>query len=195
MGETIYWSTLPDLKPVIQALDCPPETLMILESIPQAFLSPQERQEGLRFEKFNPGEDFNLWARGRIFHPQFELRWEREGEVFKVVYMGSKNLAELGFQEEKDLDLSHSSLVDYYLWGRKVEDEDLKKIGQPEGGTSAASQGLFVESQIPRLLYYPIEGKSRQKKKFRIRLKVKEYLDPDTAKQIYYRFVGLEEEL
>ena len=186
MTEHIYWCRTKDLNSIVQSLNCPPESLMMLERVPTTFLQESQRENGTCLRKYDAGENFDAWERGRIFHDDFELRWEKENGQFAVVYIG-KEISLPTFTEESAANFSEMQpeIVDYYLWGEKVTTDNLKLIGQPE------TANLFLELQIPRLLRYPV---SNRNKKFRVKLSVRHYLNPGTGVLKFYRFLHLEEE-
>ena len=180
MTEQICWGTTGELLPIVEALDYLTESLMMLERVPSAFLPDAERENGICLRKYDISEKFDNWERGRIFHNNFELRWERQEDAFAVVYIGepkrlpridNKLLSE--FQDES-----------YYLWGEKMTADTLKRINQRE------TVNLFLELQIPRLLSYPV---SNGNEKFRVKLSARHYLNPETSALEFYRFRQLEE--
>ena len=182
MTEHICWGTAANLLPIVQALDCPSESLMILERMPCAFLSDDEREKGICLRKYDASENFEDWEHGRIFHNDFELRWEKQGEAFVVVYIGEPKV--LPMSDTKLLSDFETQDDDYYLWGQKMTADDLKRIEQPE------TANLFLELQIPRLLRYPV---SNRNEKFRVKLSARHYLNPETRALEFYRFRHLEE--
>ncbi len=182
MTDQICWGTAENLLPIVQALDCPPELLMILERVPNVFLSDDEKKIGICLQKYDASENLEAWERGRIFHRNFELRWEKQGSVFVIGYIGEptelpmphiKSLSEFDIQDET-----------YYLWGERMSADNLKAIDQPE------ATNLFLELQIPRLLFYPV---SNQGGKSRVKISVRHYLNSETGALEFYRFRHLEE--
>ena len=184
MTEHIYWHRAETLNSIVQSLNCPAESLMMLERLPTTFLDDADRENGICLRKFDTDENFDAWERGRIFHEDFELHWEKESGEFTVVYIG-KQIDLPTFTEEVREEME-SQVVDYYLWGEKVMKDQLRLIGQPE------TENLFLELQIPRLLRYPVPN---QDKKTRIKLSVRHYLNAETGTLEFYRFLDLEEEL
>src|ERR1051326_3300021 len=81
-----------DLAGLIAACEFPPETLMLLERLPAHVLeTPKEREQLLLFERFDPKKaDVREYTSGRIFYEESELRWEKQGDLFSVVYLGSE---------------------------------------------------------------------------------------------------------
>ena len=182
MTEQMYWETSENLLPVVQSLNCTSESLMIFERVPRTFLSDDEGQDGICLRKYDPSENFEAWERGRIFHNNFELRWENQGEIFVIVYIGVR----------KKLPMSHTKFLSefevhdesYYLWGERMTADARKLLDQP------VKTNLFLELQIPRLLHYPV---SNQDKKSRVKLSVRHYLNLETGTLEFYRFRHLEE--
>jgi hypothetical protein len=182
MSEAIYQACLDSLTEVIAALPVTGETFMLLERVPTNWLNDKERAEGLRLEHFDVATDFDGWERGRIFDLAFELRWERVGNAFQVVYCGEE-LTLPGFAKVEEINLATLTTISrfYFLWGERVKEEDLLVIGQSSGTL------VFLELQVPRLLHYPVSPQAK-----RVKLKVLEYQDV-TGALVYYRFCGLEE--
>jgi hypothetical protein len=158
---------------------------MYLERVPDRWLTDEERRDGLRLEEFAPEADLNVWERGRIFCADFELRWEWLDGAFQAVYVGSPT--ELpGFTPTDDLNLDDTTPREqsYMLWGNRVPDDQLETVGVE----LSKGQPTFIEFQVPRVLHYPVSERAQ-----RVRLRVREYVDPGSGARCYYRFLGLEE--
>ena len=182
MTEHICWGTTENLLPIVQALGCPPASLMMLERVPSSFLSDEEREKGICLRQYKASENFEVWEQGRIFHADFELRWEKQDSAFAVVYIGEpKELPMLDTRPFSDYEIHDDS---YYLWGGKMTADTLESIGQPK------TADLFLELQIPRLLHYPV---SERNEKFRVKLSARHYLNSETGALEFYRFRHLEE--
>jgi hypothetical protein len=158
---------------------------MYLERVPELWLSGDEAAAGVRFEAYDSGVQFGDWERGRVFCPDYELRWEKLDGAYQAVLVGNApSLNGFVVATEVDLDRASAQTHGYLLWGQRVEDEKLSLIGvehTPNGQ-------VYLELRIPRILRYPVSDKSRQ-----VRLRVREYIDPKSGDLLYYRFVGLEE--
>ena len=182
MTEQLGWGTTANLLPIVKELDCPPESLMMLERLPITFLSDDEQDKGICLREYDASENFEAWEHGRIFHNDFELRWEKQDKVFGVVYIGQpKSLSMLDTKSLSDFEPQDDS---YYLWGEKMTADTLKLIGQPEAAN------LFLELQIPRLLCYPVSDNGNEK--FRVKLSARHYLNSETGVLEFYRFLHLE---
>lgn len=184
-SECIQWARLEDLNPVVAALDFPAASYVYLERVPDCWLSENERQNGLRLERFEAGTDFNGWERGRLFCEAFELCWERLDGAFQTVYVGPRaNLP--GFSPAEDVDLGATDCLErgMLLWGTPVPADEMAAIGAREVEDLPA----FLDFQIPRLLRYPVSSGTK-----RVRLLVREYRDRESHRRVYYRFKGLEE--
>jgi len=182
MTEQLCWGKTAHLLSIVQALDCPLEALMMLERVPSSFVSEAEQEKGICLRKYDASENFEAWERGRIFHNDFELRWEKQDGPFVAVYIGKpKTLPMLDAKLLSDFETQDES---YYLWGEKMTTADLKRIKQPE------TANLFLELQIPRLLSYPV---SNRNEKFRVKLSARHYLNSETGTLEFYRFQHLEE--
>jgi hypothetical protein len=185
MTDVIQWARIETLETAIAALEPLDACYMYLERVPDEWLTGEDRRDGLRLEKFDPDEDFDRWERGRIFCADFELRWERLDGAFQAVYVGAP--AELpGFAPSADLNLDDKTLEErsYMLWGNRVPDDQLETVGTEE----REGQPAFIEFQVPRVFYYPASDQAQ-----RVRLQVREYVEPDSGARCYYRFLGLEE--
>lgn len=182
MAEQICWGTSENLLPIVHALDCLPESLMMLERVPNVFLSDDEQKRGICLQAYDTNENFEAWERGRIFHNKFELRWEKQGSVFVSVYIGEPT--ELPMPHTESLSDFETQDETYYLWGERVSADNLKAIGQPE------ATNLFLELQIPRLLPYPVPNGSE---KSRVKISARHYLNSETGDLEFYRFRHLEE--
>ena len=95
MTEQLCWGTTGDLIKIVSALTYPPETLMMLEHVPTTFLPDGERKNSICLRKYNPDENLEAWERGRIFHNDFELRWEKHNADFVIVYIGEPKILTL----------------------------------------------------------------------------------------------------
>ena len=182
MTEQICWGAIEELCPIVQALDCLTEALVMLERVPSTFLSDDEQDEGICLRKYDAGENFEAWEQGRIFHNNFELRWEKHDGVFIAVYIGKlKALPMPHVKPLSDFEVQDDS---YYLWGKKITVDTLKLINQSE------TANLFLELQIPRLLCYPV---SNRNERFHVKLSARHYMNPETGALEFYRFRQLEE--
>lgn len=182
MTEQICWGTTEELLPIVQALGCLTESLLMLERVPSAFLSDDERQRGICLRKFDAEEKLEVWEQGRIFHKDFELRWEKHDGVFVAVYIGKLKVLPMPHTKPlSDFEVQDDS---YYLWGEKMTADTLTLIDQSE------TANLFLELQIPRLLRYPV---SNRNERFRVKLSARHYMNPDTGTLEFYRFRQLEE--
>lgn len=81
-------------------------------------------------------------------------------------------------------ELDACSAIDrkYYLFGKRLDANFLKDIGQP------AQAGDFAEARIPRLLRYPIVTE-----KERVQLVACEYSDRESGAGVAFRFKKLVE--
>ena len=124
------------------------KTLMVLERVPDVWLTESEREDGLCFESYNAEMNFNQWERGRLFGKEFELRWEKEGGVCQGVYCGAPvNLPGFTREEIVQPETLTLHLCTYDLWGSRVRSKDLELLGGTitcdECGDCAAAQPQF----------------------------------------------------
>ncbi len=174
MDDVIYTGQITDLNPLVSKITWESGALMILECFQNRWLDKEERENVIRFERFDSGQDFNFFQTGRIFDPEKELFWSwLDKKIFHAIYSGKKaDLPELHTDEGKWERLENK----YMLWGRKYK-----------------KKPVFLELQIPRLLRYPFS--CREDKRQRLALKVIEYQDKLTCQTQHCRFLGLEEVL
>lgn len=185
MSDIIQWAHTADLSPVVAALTWSDPGYMYLERVPYAWLTEAEIENGLRLEKLDPTEDWNTWERGRLFCADFELRWEKLDGVFQAVYVGLPTDLP-GFVPADDMSLDDKTVEihSYWMWGNRVPDDKLATVGAER----RPDQNVFIEFVVPRLLYYPVSDAAQQ-----VKLRVCQYIDPESGALAYYRFCGLEE--
>jgi hypothetical protein len=184
MEEMLYAGPVDDITALIAACKFTSDALFLAEILPpHVVVSAKERQDLLCFAYFDAEIPFAKYTSGRIFHQDFELRWQKnEGET-DAVYLGTKRDIPL---LKKDLKLKKSDKPKYYyLFGERLKPGDLDKIGVPAEERDFA----FAEVRIPRLLLYrPAPQNAR-----RVRLVVREYLDEETSEVKLFRFESLKE--
>src|SRR6266700_892816 len=131
MSDILYskqHATTDELAGLIATCDFSSEALMLLERLPARVLDkPGEREQLLLFEHFNLKANFREYTSGRVFCEESELRWEKQGELFSVVYLGSAaNSATLQRHELQDRtkvveQLDSISKPNYYaLFGERL---------------------------------------------------------------------------
>lgn len=180
--EQLGWTKLPisKLTTTIRNLAGLADTTYVYrEGAVTALLNELMRRDGVRLETYQSSMEFEPWQRGRIFQAQYELKWERIGTCFHVVYCGQQLPA--SFQPVQWAAVGRQS-VPYYLWGQRVTADDRQLLDlKPD-------EPAFVELQIPRILFYPVSEQA-----WRVRLNVYEFYDQ--SGQIWYgRWYGLQEE-
>src|SRR6266498_4100256 len=63
------------------------------EALPRQVVSPEERDALVRFIPFDATLSYKAYAHytfGRIFHPDFELRWQHDSGGVRVMYIGTE---------------------------------------------------------------------------------------------------------
>lgn len=175
-----------DFAAFVSTWAVPPDspTLILVENQPRYVIQPQERQNLLQFAIFNPAFDFMPYASGRIFHAQGELRWERQQAHMHIVFTGAQAYRP-GLLDVEEIALDDCEKVPraYFLFGRRLDNQQLARIGPP------AQTGDFAEVRIPRLLRYPPLPVVAQAE--RVQLAIYEYVDPATGANVAYRFYDL----
>lgn len=159
-------------------------TLMLLEEQLHRTIRPDERQDLLYFARFDPDFDVTHYTSGRIFHEFGELRWERQFPGVQLVYTGhSQYSPQLQDARKTLLDTCDFEDRKYFLFGKRLDEEQLKRIGP------AAQSGDFAEVRIPRLLRYPTLDSLANAE--RVQLVIREYTDAATGFNVTYRFKSL----
>ncbi len=185
--EEILYSGSPvtDIAALIEACQFPEDTLTLFmaETLPQRVVEDSERRGLLLFTYFSKKIPFAAYTSGRIFHPDFELRWEKEGDQARVVYIGDRrNLSPLREVET----LGTPRKKHYYLFGKRLRPAQLQSIGLPPAEAGMAD---FAEVRIPRLLRYPAPADAQ-----RLKIVVHEYVQEETGEIQLFRFHSIEPE-
>jgi hypothetical protein len=164
------------------------EALILAEQFPDRIIKKKEQQNLLFFRDtigHMPWEkdavQWHTYTSGRIFTDQWELRWARQQQEIRIVYLGvpAKRdwlLSDYQFDDRStvlaDLKKQEPSKK-YYLFGERLSQSNVKKI-------SGAGSGDFAEARIPRLLRYPpanYKGQEDPQKTRYMQLHVCEYVD------------------
>ena len=186
--EMVYAGSVVDITKFIQKcsfLSGAAGPLILLERQPHNIVGKEDRQNLLLFAEY-PCKLAHLiseYTAGRIFHEEFELRWEKITRGVQVVYIGKQQTLPL-LTEGTDV-LKNCARVNssYYLFGKRLDDKAWENIGQP------AQKGDFAEVRIPRLLRYPVKEKGEDY----VKLNVYEYRHKVTKERILFRFRSLVE--
>lgn len=188
VDEAIYAGPVADFKEFIEAcsflLDSA-GSLILVEMHPQRMVQKEDRQNLLLFAEY-PGKlpyKIDEYTAGRIFHEEFELRWEKINSGVQVVYIGNKRTLSLPVEKTDVLQDCVRATSSYYLFGKRLDDEKVSNIGEP------AQTDDFAEVRIPRLLRYPVKDKHRDY----VKLNVYEYRHKVTNERILFRFRSLAE--
>src|SRR6266852_2937085 len=191
MAEILYTGLVAaeEVQQVVAHCHFTQDALFLAEQIATHFITkPQERLDLLRFTYFKSSPSCIEYTSGRIFQEDRELRWEKQEDKWRVVYLGqAENDAELQeYKLRKNEEFSsltkRTELKYYYLFGERLRPDDLKKLGK------VAQPGDFAVVRIPRILRYPV----RQNNRRYVRLAVCEYLEAATGRVALFRFQCLE---
>lgn len=200
MTEILYAGPVPfeQMPKIVAACHFDLDALFLAENIPtHVILTQKERRELLCFKYVREVVDKKgdmpcaKYTTGRIFQKDRELRWERQKDMLRVVYLGVADTnAESVFLEhemknkKEDLALlKKSDEPKYYaLFGERIKDEDLRYFGK------TAQPGDFAVVRIPRVLHYPV----LQNNEPAVRLLVYEYRNEVTGSVDLFRFHSLE---
>ena len=194
MTEILYAGpvALEKMPQIVAACHFEPEARFLAEHIPtQVIISREERQELLRFTYVREGTPCADYTSGRIFQEDRELRWERQKETLRVVYLGPADtnaeaiFLEYGMKDKKEdlAALEKSQELKYYaLFGERIKEADLRYFGK------TAQPGDFAVVRIPRVLRYPVKPDDKPA----ARLLVCEYHNKATGSVDLFRFQELE---
>src|SRR5690242_14292581 len=83
---------LNDFQQFVQDCDFSSGAFVLVERLPEQVVSgAKARQDLVRFSYFEQDFPFVHYTSGRVFDEQAELRWEKQGNMMQVVYLGSNN--------------------------------------------------------------------------------------------------------
>ncbi len=186
MGQALYSAKVEDIAAMVKGISWPADTLMILERLPLRWLNQADIDTGLCFERFEADTAFNTYERGRIFHQDGELRWEKIEQRFWAVYVGSDDITlPEAFSKDDSLSLDEPRSQTYYLWGKRLNQEALAILGQQQ------EAAVFAEFTVGGILTpYPVEAPPPGQQD-QLALSVAEYIEPGTKELQYYRFQGV----
>jgi len=195
MSELLATGPVSDIAALIEACNFLPEAFILTENFPPYRVNDQrERQNLLRFARLADGlapDDFdvNKTTSGRVFLPDFELRWEKERDGYRAIYLGTpREIPGLKTDDKLKALLERLELCKepkkYYLFGEVLDPQRLSSMGL-EGST-----GYYAEVRIPRLLHYPPLPNAPR----RVRLAICEYTDKATGSVQLFRFQDLKPE-
>lgn len=210
MGELLATGPVRDIAAFIKACNFPSEAFLLTENFPSYRVNDQrERQNLLRFARLKDGLakdgfDVNQTTSGRVFLPDFELRWEKKDHVYWVIYLGTpREVPELETNEKLRALLDelepHEDSKRYYLFGEVLDPDDpdehkaanIKAMGIEETN----DYYTYAEVRIPRLLRYPPAADTSQPKEARrVQLVICEYIDKATGSVQLFRFQDLRPE-
>lgn len=200
--EMLYTGAVTDIAALVVACNFPQNSYVLVERQPRTVVGESERQDLLRFDRLKnvigeDGIDLASYTAGRVFHENFELRWEQDavkvGEA-SVVYIGvERELPGLKKSDwtvqPEDEDTEHPEKKHhYYLFGELLDQDKQSKMGldHQEG------YEYYAETRIPRLLRYPNPEQGRQPQ--RLKLTAREYRlidQKDVEQGRAYRFMNL----
>jgi len=151
-------------KALIDNLPAPDGTCMIIETI-----------EKLRFEVFDAkGIPFESCIRGRIFHPEGELRWRLIDGHYRTVFLGNADwIGDILIDAPSELKELNPQVCNMILWGRRRDMED-----------------EWIEQAVPHRFHYPLEGGNISQG--RLKLITENWYD-SFGRLVFSRFKNLEE--
>jgi len=155
-------------------------SLIFLEMQPQKMVGRGERENLLYFADYpcKPPRLISEYTAGRIFHEEFELRWEKSNSKIQAVYIGKRCTVPLLEEKADVLKDCVRSASSYYLFGKRLDDKAVERIGEP------AQKGDFAEVRIPRLLRYPVKNERMSY----VKLDIYEYRHKETNERVLFRF-------
>jgi hypothetical protein len=181
--------TADEMQQVVAHCHFGQDALFLGEHLPTHVITgTKERENLLRFTYFKSSPPCREYTSGRIFQEDRELRWEKQGERIRIVYVGQADegidFQEYRLKKNKEFDslTKRTEPKYYYLFGERLRAGDLKKLGK------VAQPGDFAVVRIPRILRYPVEQNNQRY----VRLVVCEYLEEATGCVGLFRFQRLE---
>lgn len=173
--ETLYTGTAEQISSLVEACDFPRDAFVLVERLPQTVVvDAQERNDLLRFARLHDNLDLASATSGRVFHPDFELRWERDAgsKITGVVYLGVDRKLP-GLTKREGTLRPEGDAREYYLFGELLGSGRLVEMGI---APLESEEAYYAEVRIPRLLRYPKVGNVRRP--YRVKLVVREYNHP-----------------
>jgi hypothetical protein len=158
--EMLYTGTTGTIAALIEQCKFPENSFLLLEQLPRQVVEDDKRQDLLWFTRLGPKIDKSKIApatSGRIFHPTFELRWEREETATRFVYLGEQRVMP-GLEDTPPVLFTSAGEKRYYLFGTLLAAKDLEDMDIPPANPG---ETYYAEVRIPRLLRYPIASPAR----------------------------------
>jgi len=195
-NEMLYTGPVTDIAVLVKASNFPPDSYVVVERQPKTIVGEHERQGLLRFALLKDcidegGINLASYTSGRVFHQDFELRWEQDAVIrgqTSVVYLGvERELPGLTKSEWIVQPEDEDKEQHYYLFGELLGQDKQRKMGLDQ----QKGYEYYAETRVPRLLRYPRLG-GRQPQ--RLQLTAREYLLIDQKGEEQgrvYRFLKL----
>ncbi len=138
----------------------------------QAIVRRIDAAEFVMFEPNQADQWLNSWSDGQIFDHEAELRWHRSKGAYSILLLTESNAMLGDFQPLAGspyvvTDPSANDTHGFLLWGTTLD------------------KGGWIETRIPRLLQYPMQGEKKPQLSYRL------YQERMTVQWI--RFAGLKE--
>lgn len=194
MSEILY-TGLPSIDKMLQivaACHFDPDALFLGELLPtHPIVTRKERHDLLLFTYAKDEIPYTKYTSGRIFQQDRELRWEKQQDQIRVIYLGPAENNITGILEEYGLKSKQETLdaltrsteeTWYSLFGERIKSVDLPYFGK------SAQPGDFAVVRIPRVLRYPV----CQNDEPSARLLVCEYHNKETDSVDLFRFQAVE---
>ena len=107
MNDKVYINTLPAaaLQVAVEALR-PHAAYGIVENLTEIDFPPPQAE----------AIDISRWRKGRIFSPDFELRWERFEEGYRTILVTTNEQPPLPELSDSGLKLPSPEKIEYYCW-------------------------------------------------------------------------------
>lgn len=187
MEDILYTGSIPNITDLVNTRYFPAEAFVLFECFPQDIITEEQRPGLLQFAYLNDVAkgDINNSTSGRVFQQEFELRWEKDGNQYRITYLAEEpkhGLPGLTCNDTLLSGLEKHNGRKYYLFGTLF---DASKAGRKDED----KYRYYAEVRIPRLLHYPT-----QKNAQRVQLTVCEYVDEKSGCIQLYRFQNLEPE-
>ncbi len=182
-AEMLCTGVVDDIIRVIDECHVPDDAFFLAVQLPlHVVVTPEQRQDLLLFVPFAANLPVANYMSGRVFHRDFELRWEKEDGKLRAVYLGIQKYCPSSLKFVQNVTMQSPKY--YYLFGERIQQVDRQKIGKP------VREGDFAEVRIPRLLRYPPVLEDAR----RVLVAVCESIDQQTGQVDQYRFQGIKGE-
>ncbi|HXL03344.1 MAG TPA: CRISPR-associated protein Csx19 [Bacillota bacterium] len=180
MGEIALKGFTDDIRQFLEESHFPGSSWVLLEREDDWFQEKDQEKIFLgTLDKWFNTED---WAKGRVFCQVAEVRWHYSNGGYQVIFTGNGHNASSLKSAEINLTDCIVRDTNYLLWGERLRNPGEYGI--------ESEDSVFLEIQIPRLLFYPVPESTD-----RVWLHVREFISKETGLLIHSRWLDLGKEV